>query len=195
MNEREGKKSLIDHVAPNRRDFVRRILAGTAFVPPLIATFSIDTLTANAADDQLDSNSCNVQDQGYVGPNYFQAHVSDPKKDTRANGVGTFLIVPAILPPASVSTAKIETTLVMTGNTTVDSAHIEVFGNNVCSVPPQGGTITAADVHGLCDFDGLLEALAAGIATLVCKVTVSSSPFTLKGPILPASPITIKLNP
>jgi hypothetical protein len=46
MDEREGQHRLIERVDPDRRDFVRRILGDSAFVSPLIATFSIDGLTA-----------------------------------------------------------------------------------------------------------------------------------------------------
>jgi hypothetical protein len=46
MDEREGKSKLIEHVNPDQRDFVRRILGDSAFASPLIATFSMDGLTA-----------------------------------------------------------------------------------------------------------------------------------------------------
>jgi hypothetical protein len=195
MNEGEGRKKLIDHVDPHRRDFVRRILGGAAFVAPLIATFSIDSLTANAADEQFNANACEVEDSGYVGPNTFLAYISDPKRLTRANGIGTFVILPSFMNPTSVNAATLGFTLGVTENATITSAYISVGGRDVCTLPPHGGSITALNVHALCDFDDLLGSLAAGLASLVCVITIGSGLFTLTGPIVPASPVVIKLKP
>jgi len=40
MDKPDGKNKLLEQVDPSRRDLARRMLSGTAFVAPLIATFS-----------------------------------------------------------------------------------------------------------------------------------------------------------
>jgi hypothetical protein len=76
-------KSILEHVPPARREFLRRLLAGSAFAAPVFATFSIDALTATSAQAQTFANAgfyfpnavC-ATDTGYVGPTAFQAHVA-----------------------------------------------------------------------------------------------------------------------
>jgi hypothetical protein len=42
VDQPDGRKKLIEHVEPKRRELVSRILDGGVFVSPLITTFSID---------------------------------------------------------------------------------------------------------------------------------------------------------
>jgi hypothetical protein len=194
MDEKDVKKRLVDHVDPNRRSFVRQILGGAAFVPPLIATFSIESLTASP-EEPTNSNTCLAEDAGYVGPSAYQAHVSDPTKATRANGVGTFVIQIPPMQPASVQKAQIRYSLVLTINTIFTESHIEIEGKTVCTVNGLEGTIDSKNLNNLCDFDELLQGLAAGSGKLVVQVDYKGSMFTLSGPIVPATANVINLAP
>lgn len=43
------KERVLKYVNPGRREFLRKILAGAAFASPVIATFSVETLTPTPA--------------------------------------------------------------------------------------------------------------------------------------------------
>lgn len=51
MGERNADEKLLGHVEAERRTFVKRLL-GSAFAAPVLATFSIDALTARSAQAQ-----------------------------------------------------------------------------------------------------------------------------------------------
>jgi hypothetical protein len=196
MDEQEIQKRLIEHVDPNRRSFVRRILAGAALVSPLIATFSIDTLTAGTPEDTVNPNSTCTEDQGYIGPNAFQAHISDPTGGTRANGMGMFTITVPLTESATVAHAKLRFTLTVTKNNGLNGAYIEAHGRKLIDLPDGNGYVDNAPNRNLCDFDELLECLANGDAVLVVGVDIQHEMYTLKGPIVPAQGSqTISLNP
>lgn len=40
---------ILEHVDPDKRDFLRRVLVGTAFVTPIVASFSMEGLSPNEA--------------------------------------------------------------------------------------------------------------------------------------------------
>jgi hypothetical protein len=196
MDEQDVTKKLIEHVDPNRRSFVRRILAGAAFVAPLIATFSIDSLTAGEPDEPENPNSTCTEDEGYVGPNAFQAHIADPTKGTRANGVGTFQITTHPFEPQTVGAAKLRFTLTVTKNTQLSGAFLKLNGKKLIDLPTAGGFVDNVTGRDLCDFDELLQALADGNVLLVVGVEVKQQLFQMKGKVLPASfSQTITLNP
>jgi hypothetical protein len=190
MEKRDGEERLLERISANRRDFVKRILGGAAFVPPFIATFGIDSLTANAAEPPTNANVCEETDPGYVGPNAFQCHISDPNQETRANGEATFTLNTPFFDRDSAPT-HLQSSLQVTPNTTVNSAYIVVNGSNLATVPTHNGTIGAAEITGPCNLDELLQAMAAGLATLSVMVTFDSMEYTLTGPIVPGTPVTI----
>ncbi|CAN5905064.1 hypothetical protein BH20PSE1_BH20PSE1_22870 [soil metagenome] len=71
-------EDVLNGVDETRRDFLRKVIVGTAFVTPLMASFSMDGLLINAAE----ANSvCNMTDSG---PSHFKAHLSGTA--TRARG-------------------------------------------------------------------------------------------------------------
>jgi hypothetical protein len=191
MEKRDGKQKLLEHITPNRRDFVRRILGSAAFAPPLIATFAIDSLRANAAEPPSNANVCEETDPGYVGPTTFQCHISDPNQETRANGQATFTATSPGFPPAPTPT-ELQSSLMLTHHTTVNSAYIVVNGQNLATVPTPNGTIGAGDITGPCNLDELLQAMAAGLATLSVVVTFDSTEYTLTGPIIPGTSVTTR---
>jgi len=194
MDELEGKKQLIAHVDPNRRGFVKQLI-GAAFVPPLVATFAMDSLTAGEAAEPRLANACNVEDAGYVGPNAFQSHVFDSTNATRSNGVIGFLIEINPMEPRSLQAARILVGILLTPGSTYESGELYINGIPVVALPANGGFITSSEVQALCDFDELLQALAAGLVKVVIQILVHGAPFTLTGTVFPASPIVITLTP
>jgi len=52
MEEREVNEKVLSRVAADRRDFVKRLLAGAAFAAPVLATFTIDALAPSSAQAQ-----------------------------------------------------------------------------------------------------------------------------------------------
>jgi hypothetical protein len=198
MKEREGKKNLIDHVDPSRRSFVMQLLGGAAFIPPLIATFSMDTLTARAGEPKNGNISeplnCNLVDEGYVGPNQFQALLSGP--GTRANGVAT-LIITTPQSDNCASQARVTYELKLTSNAEAISGVIIAFGLPVATLPiGTPALIGPADFANVCDLDAFLMDLASGFATISLKVLVHGEEFTLSGLITPAvNSFIITLSP
>lgn len=127
MDELEGKKRLVAHVEPNRRGFVKQLI-GTAFVPPLVATFAMDSLTAGESAEPRLANACNVEDAGYVGPNAFQSHVFDSTNATRSNGVIGFLIEINPMEPRSLQAARILVGVLLTPGSTYESGELYING-------------------------------------------------------------------
>jgi len=188
MKEPESKKNLVDQVDPNRRSFVARLLGAAAFVPPLIATFSMDALTARASEPL----NCNI-DEGYVGPNQFQAYLSGP--GTRANGVATFTITSPSNQPPSVCLAGVTYTLKLTkGASAVDG--VIIFKGKCIVNLPIGTPAAINDYNGLCDLDELLDDLKSGHAIMQLVITSNGKEFTLSGSITPSvNSFIIELDP
>jgi len=185
-----NQKRIIDNVEPNRRSFVMHILGGAAFVAPMIATFSMDNLTAQV---QLPLH-CNIS-EGYVGPNEFQAFLSGP--GTRANGVATFIITTPPNEPLLCVT-DVTYSLQLTKGASAANGVIVFEGANIVNLPV--GTPAAikgtVNLVGLCDLDELLVDLRSGKATMNLQVLVHGEEFVLSGPITPAvNSFIIKLIP
>jgi len=197
MDEQDIKKRLLDHVDPNRRNFVRQILGGAAFVAPLIATFSIDSLVA--PEEARASNVCKVDEEGYAGPQVFQAHFSDPSHTTTASGVATFVIMANPPGSFSVQTAQVDYTLVLTGNTTFVKGKIYSNRDNEGEVAHftdfPSGKIDASKLSSLCKFYEFLDGLDAEYSTLEVDVTVAGTPYTLTGTIKSKTAAVITLGP
>jgi hypothetical protein len=60
---------VVNSVDASRRDFLRKIIAGAAFAPPLIASFNLDGLSLTDAEAQI-SNQCLFSNQT-IGPFFF----------------------------------------------------------------------------------------------------------------------------
>lgn len=190
MKERESEKKLVDHVEPNRRSFVARLLGAASFVPPLIATFSMDALTARAGEPL----NCNV-DEGYVGPNEFQAYLSGP--GTRANGVATFTITSPSNQPPSVCVAGVTYNLKLTKGASAVNGVILLKGKCIVTLPiGTPAAIIATDYDTLCDLDELLDDLKSGHTIMQLVITSNGKQFTLSGPIQPSvNSFIISLDP
>ena len=52
MEGHEVNEKVLDRVDANRRAFVKRLLAGSAFAVPVLATFTMDALSPTAAQAQ-----------------------------------------------------------------------------------------------------------------------------------------------
>jgi hypothetical protein len=179
MAEHDDKsQNLLAKVDPNRRGFVKRVLAGAAFAAPIVATFSIDGLSVDSAMAQVTTSGVCSLDPGYVGPSSYRAHVSG--SGTRVNGEVQFSID---YDPRQ--TGSLDTSLEMTENTVVTEAYISVNSVEVATIPLHGESIDTANITGLCDFDALLQAMAAGQATVTVIGTYEGSPYTVTGPVVP----------
>lgn len=60
---------IVNSVDASRRDFLRKIIAGAAFAPPLIASFNLDGLSLTDAEAQI-GNQCQFSNQT-IGPFFF----------------------------------------------------------------------------------------------------------------------------
>jgi len=202
---------IFDHVDPSRREFVKRVLAGAAFAVPVVASFSIESLSVNAAYGQssssssLTSSACNISgscrclaDPGYVGPGVFQAYVEDVSGNTRVNGELTFVIRGDGDFDRDDRNGRIaDVTLSLTKDAQVTSAYLTINGQEVANVQLQAahglgqhnlsGKITTADLMNLCDFDALLQAMASQQVVVIVQGTYSSNYFDAQGPVLAAS--------
>ncbi len=201
---------VIDHVDPSRRDFVKRVLAGAAFAAPVVASFSIESLFVNSAYGQSCSGSANssnisnscrcLADPGYVGPAVFQCYVEDTSGNTRVNGEVSLNIDRDDRDghrDGHDDDKGIDIRLDLTQGATVTSAYLTINGQEVASVQlheshgfgPHDltGKISVADITGLCDFDALLQAMAAQTVVAVVQGTYSGTSFNAQGPVSAAS--------
>ena len=205
MPNGEPVNRILNRVDASRREFVKRVLAGAAFAAPVIASFSIESLSVDPAYGQTPSGNCGspgpvvsngsagrcLADPGYVGPSLFQAHVADNSGYTLVNGeMG--IAVHGDCRGADVS-------LLMTGDVALCSVTLTMNSVDVVDIElhsrggfgdsdrfPMVGTIEASDVH-LCNFDALLQAMASHKVTAVVDGTYSSEPFNACGKLAPAS--------
>ena len=184
MDEQDIKKRLLDHVDPNRRSFVRQILGGAAFVAPLIATFSIDSLTAGEPEGVRESNTCAVDDQGYAGPAVFQVSFSDPSHSTHANGTATFTITANPPGTFSVKTAEVIYSLFLAPGATFCKAFILSYDQVVvCYLEDTKHGVIDKGTIMLCDFDEFLIGLDSEGSTIVVLVEVQGQKYELTGTI------------
>lgn len=193
---------ILNNVEPNRRSFVKKVLAGAAFTVPVIATFSIESLFVDSAYAQCGrSNSSayasgpsGLPDLGYVGPAVFQAYVDDVSGNTRVNGEVT-LSVDSDRGQHRDTTINVR--IRMTKDAQVSSASLTVNGYTVANIElhasddfghgDHDGRISATDIQGLCDLDNLFQDLASQQVTAVVAGTYSGTPFNAQGPVKAAS--------
>jgi hypothetical protein len=194
MDERDIEKRLLDHVDPNRRSFVRQILGGAAFVAPLIATFSIDSLIA--PEEARASNTCSVEDTGYAGPQVYQSHVKSATHATTANGEVMLVIMGNPPGTLSVESAQVSYSIVLPPGTTFEDGHVEFDGNDVAKLDSTNGVIAKKNVNKLCGMAEFLDALDSEGATAVVNVLFGGEgPFKLTGTIKSTGPSIITLGP
>jgi len=205
---------VIQKVGANRRDFLKRVLAGAAFAVPIVASFSIDGLWVGTVSAQSFSSSyCGMPDTGYIGPQTFEAHLSDPNLQSRLNGEVEFTIVGPDEDGhghadrntgdddrghrGGTRTAKIRTRLTLPTGASVTDAYIAVDSQRVVSFPNGNGVITTNMPLGeVCDFDGLLQAMAAGGAQVFAYGSYDNGlSFNVAGAIQPVPGHTIRLDP
>jgi hypothetical protein len=192
VSEQNSKETVLQNVDPKRRDFLKSVLAA-GFAAPLVATFSIDALTAESANAQVAVNSfpnaCG--DTGYVGPSSFHAHIvamgAPPfmAASPQVNGE-VFFTVQTL---RGFSATGILPAVQLVSNTTISKAYLLVNGQVISFT--NGGAITSNDLIGkVCDLDALLNAMATdqvavfiegqyeGIAPFVATGTVHPDPTT-----------------
>jgi len=188
----EDNKKVLDQIDPARREFMKRLLVGAAFAAPVVATFSIDALTADPAygfspNTTNITNQVCVGDAGYVGPTSFQSHVSVGPifalLENRVNGQVTF--------NAEVIGSTVEL---------IDVSVSMVPGATVLSVSILAGPLTAVTMPGsffsiassnldtklACDLDELSDLMASGDTFCVVQGTFAGKKFSATGPIVAA---------
>lgn len=197
------EKNLFAHVDPARRDFLKKLLAGAAFAAPVIATFSIEALTADKAYGTPSPNSSNTTnitnqicagDVGYVGPTNFQAHVAVgpvfTPVENRVNGeanitvylnspssVGEILVNVQMVPFATVNSVTILAELLPAATMTGGSSFILTTSN--------------LNTRVACDLDELADLIASGGCVLTVEGSFSGRPYTATGVIVVAPSPTL----
>jgi len=207
-NEKPGDR-ILSKVDDRRRDFVKRVLVGAGFAAPVIASFSIGSLSVDAALAQDQSHlrvhadavvvssgpACSVSsvgphlpDLGYVGPGNFQAYVYDVSGSTRVNGEVSINV-------HGDRTAGID--IDMNKDAVVTSAYLFINGVSVATLPIQGNpNISISNLCNLPDFDALLQAMALQRVTAVVNGSYYGTAYSAQGPVIPASSGGIvQLNP
>jgi len=188
----EDKKNVLEHVHPHRREFLKKALAGAAFAAPVIATFSIDALTANSAYAFAPntSNQCSA-DAGYVGPQNFQAHVSaGPLAGWvhRVNGEATFRF--SLYGEGGVpSLSGINVSIQMVDNATITKAEIMVGPITAVSWSSNPYMIIDGNLttQVACDLDELADLMASLCTTLQVTGMYAGMPYVAIGSILPVN--------
>jgi hypothetical protein len=105
---------VVNSVDAGRRDFLRKIIAGAAFAPPLIASFNLDGLSLTDAEAQI-SNQCQFSNQSNVifffdfSGNEYQNNFRDVRRGNDIN--------PGTEPPNSHPALKFTGTVGAAGDT------------------------------------------------------------------------------
>lgn len=193
----DGSK-VLDLVHPARRQFLKRLLAGTAFAVPVIATFSLDSLTLDSVHAMGGSNITNISNQvcagdvGYVGPTEFQAHVSTGaifrEDDNRVNGQ-VWLHVNM----ADAIAHCINGEVAIVPGASIQSVSIWAGRSLAAQVSTSGAfAIYASNLHTrvMCDLDELVDFIASGNASCTVTGTYNGREFSASGQIYAAeSPV------
>lgn len=176
-------EDVLNSVDESRRDFLRKVIVGTAFAAPLMASFSMDGLLINAAEASCASNmfTSNMfcSNMPYTGPSEFEADLTGTT--TTAEGEATFKL--------TMDGEALAYKLKVDSSVTVQDACIFVpsFGP-VVTLTEGNGVINGDSVAtGFCvgspseRFNALLEAIAGGQA----EVRVQTNEGEIAGPIEP----------
>jgi hypothetical protein len=210
-------KSILEHVPQARREFLRRLLAGSAFAAPVFATFSIDALTATSAQAQTFANAgfyfpnavC-AQDTGYVGPTIFQAHVAlhsdgfgfrfgGVPTGPRVNGEVTLTLgtprpdlaaiggFVVMVPGAIVSSVEILRGLTVLARHKTASSNFTITPGDLVT-QLVGEPVNPTVV---CDLNELADMMASLETSILVQGTLYGSAFSVSGQILPVSGQTL----
>lgn len=192
MAHRDVNDEVLQSVGPDRRDFLKLVLGGTAFAIPLMASFSLDGLSFNEAGAQLAPNQTFYPNQcqpdpGYVGPRRFSAHIWDQSGGgSRVNGEAAFHLQEQDHRPPHTPELKTDLTISPgAGSSFLVDSYVAVNSQRVADLPLGKGKITT--VSSLCDFGALLEAMAAEQAYVVVVGYDGIQQVTLMGTIRPDS--------
>lgn len=186
---------VFDLVDPARRGFLKSVLAGAAFAAPVIATFSVESLTANSVHamggpntTRNMSNQVCVSDLGYVGPSSFQAHVSTglihSSHDKRVNGQVTLTVG-----KSDYTVNFINGNIALVPGASVESVYISVDGQTAAKVSTSGAfSIYPSDLDSrlLCDLDELVDFIASGNACCTVMGEYDGSRYSASGQIYPS---------
>src|SRR5688500_11688552 len=59
------EREILERVRMNRRGFVRKVIVGTAFATPVLASFDMRSMTAYAADCQTANQTSDLEDDKF----------------------------------------------------------------------------------------------------------------------------------
>ena len=187
----------LEQLDPTRRSFIKKLVAAGA-AAPVVATFSIDALSQTVNSSRAGSFSACQPDLGYVGPTAFAAHLAyaGAPQDFGARVNGELRLA------ADDDGAhgndddhrharknRIQTDLQLVDGAVFGNAQILINGNPAVSVNADKSYIDASSLYpGTCDLDFLLNAMAAGQATVLVSVSYLGNGLNLTGGITPAGP-------
>jgi hypothetical protein len=197
----------LEQLDPTRRSFIKKLVAAGA-AAPVVATFSIDALSQaiNSSRTGGSSFSACQPDLGYVGPTAFAAHLAyaGPPQDFGARVNGELRLAADDDGGHGndddahgndggghrrARKQRIQTNLQLVDGAVFGNAQILINGNTAVSLNSGKSYIDASSLFpGACDLDFLLNAMAAGQATVLVAVSYLGNALNLTGGITPAGP-------
>jgi hypothetical protein len=204
----DDSSKVFDLVDPARRGFLKSVLAGAAFAAPVIATFSVESLTASSVHAmggpnsvQNMSNQVCVSDLGYVGPSSFQAHVSTgvsySSDAKRVNGQVTLTVS-----MNGYTANSICGQISLVPGASIQGVSISVDGRTAAQVSTSGAFMiygSDLDTHGnnrgnnranhlaLCDLDELVDFIASGDGCCTVTGEYDGRSYSASGEIYPSA--------
>lgn len=167
--------AILDRLDASRREFLKRVIAGTSFTVPLIASFSMDGLSVESAEAIHLSNVCSSVPPPYVGPTSFAASLYS-QGQTGHHGQATF----------TVTGPHLTYRLTLSPGVTVAEAHLIIwdpvdsiiehfapfpYDNVVADLAAGNGKVKGVASGSPCSYDGMLQEMAAGHARVVVRTT------------------------
>lgn len=164
-------EDVLNSVDESRREFLKKVIGGTVFAVPLMASFSMDGLSLDAAEATHISNMPgDFQQPGapfcsnltYVGPKNFAAFLFSD--ETRVHARAKF----------KVGGGRLKYVFELPEGVHFSIAQIDVDLGGVASgrvfLNEQKGVIDEeTNLGGMCGLNTLLEEMAAGAATVLLK--------------------------
>lgn len=207
--------TLLEQLPPNRRDFVKRLLAAGA-AAPVIATFTLDALTQTVSSSLSAGSSYSIAcqpDLGYVGPTRFTAHLT---LASGGRGFGDSVNGEVRLELANDSAADkggkdkkddkdakggknekgkgdeangIRVQVSLVDGVTFASCTILIQGVPAATTNDTDAVLAATDLNpSFCNLDFLLHSLASGSGVALVTLNYLSQQLVLSGPITPLAP-------
>jgi len=201
--------TLLEQLPPNRRDFVKRLLAAGA-AAPVIATFTLDALTQTVSSSLSAGSSYSIAcqpDLGYVGPTRFTAHLT---LASGGRGFGDSVNGEVRLElvnerdghddhgkqddhgkhaKSGDQASGIRVQVKLVDGVTFASCTLLIQGVPAATTNDTDAVLAATDLNpSFCNLDFLLHSLAAGSGVALVTLNYLSQQLVLSGPITPSAP-------